>query len=83
MKRHLSGVKRMAAHPNLAYCECSYILVCSVYDVSVCTDLTGSADGSVRLYEFGIERALSVLRKAGAGPGITRIRFTPQGNKVS
>ncbi len=72
----------MAAHPNLAYCEYVYMLVYRPY-VTVSSDLTGSADGSVRLYEFGIEKALSVLRKAGAGPGITRIRFTPQGNKVT
>ena len=45
-------------------------------------DLTGSADGSVRMFEFGTEKAVSVQRPAGSAPGVTRIRFTPQGNKV-
>ena len=46
------------------------------------TDLTGGADGSIKMFEFGTPKPVSVLRAAGAGPGITQIRFTRQGNKV-
>lgn len=49
----------------------------------VYVDLTGSADGSVRMFEFGTPKPVSVLRPAGSGPGITQIRFTQHGNKVN
>ena len=48
--------------------------------VCVCSDLTGSMDGSVRMWEFGTQRVVSQQRSPGT-PSITEIRFTPQGNK--
>ena len=44
------------------------------------SDLTGSIDGSVRMWEFGTQRVVSQQRSPGT-PSITEIRFTPQGNK--
>ena len=43
-------------------------------------DLTGSMDGSVRMWEFGTQRVVSQQQPPGT-PSITEIRFTPQGNK--
>jgi WD40 repeat protein len=63
LKRSVVSVKRMAAHPTLAYY------------------LTGGADGSIKMFEFGTPKPVSILRQAGAGLGVTQIKFTPQGNK--
>lgn len=49
----------------------------------VLTDLTGSADGSVRLYEWGHIQPLAMLRQPGAFPKVTKVLFSSQGNKVS
>jgi WD40 repeat protein len=47
----------------------------------ICLDLTGGADGSIKMFEFGTPKPVSILRQAGAGLGVTQIKFTPQGNK--
>lgn len=47
------------------------------------TDLTGSADGSVRLYEWGHIQPLAMLRQPGAFPKVTKVLFSAQGNKVT
>lgn len=49
----------------------------------VLTDLTGSADGSVRLYEWGHIQPLAMLRQPGAFPKVTKVLFSSQGNKVN
>ncbi len=61
-------------------CDVVYHIIYCV--VCLLTDLTGSADGSVKMFEFSTPKPVSVLRQAGSGPGITQIRFTQQGNKV-
>nr|XP_022328939.1 dmX-like protein 2 isoform X8 [Crassostrea virginica] len=43
--------------------------------------LTGSADGSVRLYEWGHIQPLAMLRQPGAFPKVTKVLFSAQGNK--
>ena len=45
-------------------------------------DLTGSMDGSVTMWEFGTPHHVSVQRSPGTGASVTKIRFTPEGNKV-
>lgn len=43
--------------------------------------LTGSIDGSVTMWEFGTPRPVATQREPGTGGGVTKIRFTPEGNK--
>ncbi|KAK3098460.1 hypothetical protein FSP39_019692 [Pinctada imbricata] len=43
--------------------------------------LTGSADGSVRLYEWGHMQPLAMLRQPGAFPKVTKVLFSVHGNK--
>jgi len=47
--------------------------------ISVTTDLSGSQDGSIFMWEFANARPI-VTHKSG-GSSITKIRFTQQGNK--
>jgi len=46
------------------------------------TDLTGSKDGTVRLWEWGHQECINELRKPGAFPKVTKVLFNAQGNKV-
>ena len=46
-------------------------------------DLTGSSDGSVSMWEFGTANPVSVQKSPQGAGVVTKIRFTPQGNKVS
>jgi len=46
------------------------------------TDLTGSKDGTVRLWEWGHQQSINELRKPGAFPKVTKVLFNAQGNKV-
>ncbi|KAK6180445.1 hypothetical protein SNE40_012599 [Patella caerulea] len=43
--------------------------------------LTGSADGSVRFWEWGHTQSLSILRQPGSFPKVTKVLFNAQGNK--
>lgn len=43
--------------------------------------LTGSTDGSVRLYEWGHMQPLAMLRQPGTFPKVTKVMFSSQGNK--
>ncbi|XP_071118494.1 dmX-like protein 2 isoform X1 [Haliotis cracherodii] len=43
--------------------------------------LSGSADGSVRLWEWGHAQPLTVLRQQGSFPKVTKVLFNAQGNK--
>ena len=45
-------------------------------------DLTGSSDGSVSMWEFGTTNPVSVQKSPQGAGVVTKIRFTPQGNKV-
>ena len=76
----------MAPHPSLAYCERSpnnYDLDSVYYFINLTLlDLTGSLDGSVVMWEFGTTKPVSIQRQPGMGGSVTKIRFTPQGNKV-
>lgn len=47
-----------------------------------CTDLTGSADGCVRLWEWGHGQPVTSLRQPGTFPKVTKVLFNAQGNKV-
>ena len=49
----------------------------------VITDLTGSADGSVRLWEWEHQQPLTVMRAPGTFPKVTKVLFNQQGNKVT
>lgn len=46
------------------------------------TDLSGSADGSVHLWEWGHSQKLYTHRTAGQFPKVSQIRVNDQGNKV-
>ncbi|ELU10253.1 hypothetical protein CAPTEDRAFT_201231 [Capitella teleta] len=43
--------------------------------------LTGSQDGSVRLWEWGHSQCIAVARQPGSFPKVTRVLFNAQGNK--
>ncbi|KAL3867333.1 hypothetical protein ACJMK2_044544 [Sinanodonta woodiana] len=43
--------------------------------------LTGSTDGSVRLWEWGHNQPLTVLRQPGSFSKVTKVLFSSQGNK--
>ena len=45
-------------------------------------DLTGSHDGSVRLWEWGHRDCVSVPRTPGHYPKVSKVAFTAHGNKV-
>jgi hypothetical protein len=82
LKRPSFGVKRMAQHPSLAYCELLLALLVLNFIILTPSDLTGSMDGSVVMWEFGTPHYVSVQRSPGTGASVTKIRFTPEGNKV-
>ncbi|XP_048584043.1 dmX-like protein 2 isoform X2 [Nematostella vectensis] len=44
--------------------------------------VTGSQDGSVRMWEFGHAQQITAHRTAGTHQRVTRIHFSPYGNKV-
>jgi len=53
------------------------------FDVgNIVTDLTGSKDGTVRLWEWGHMECINEPRKPGAFPKVTKVLFNAQGNKV-
>ncbi|XP_076465247.1 dmX-like protein 2 isoform X2 [Babylonia areolata] len=43
--------------------------------------LTGSADGSVRLWEWNHDQPVTTLRHTGSFPKVTKVLFNAQGNK--
>lgn len=45
------------------------------------SDLTGSQDGSVSLWEWGHQSAVATPRPAGTFAKVTRVRFSLHGNK--
>ncbi|XP_060557818.1 dmX-like protein 2 isoform X5 [Ruditapes philippinarum] len=45
--------------------------------------LTGSSDGSVRLWEWGHSQPLAMLRSPGNFPKVTKVLFNSHGNKCS
>ncbi len=47
------------------------------------SDLTGSQDGSVRLWEWGHSQCIATARQPGQFPKVTKVKFNAQGNKVS
>ena len=50
--------------------------------VSCWTDLTGSQDGSVRLWEWSQQHCIAVARQPGSFPKVAKVAFSAQGNKV-
>jgi len=62
---------------------CLLYLSCTDHlGVVVSTDLTGSKDGTVRLWEWGHMECINEPRKPGAFPKVTKVLFNAQGNKV-
>ena len=45
-------------------------------------DLSGGADGSVQLWEWGHIPNIAVARQPGSFPKVTKVLFNTQGNKV-
>ena len=72
----------MAPHPSLAYCEWLIVGEIINHHFNPSSDLTGSLDGSVTMWEFGIPRPVAMQRQPGMGGSVTKIRFTSEGNKV-
>lgn len=52
-----------------------------VHYYCVKTDLTGSQDGSVSLWEWGHQTAVATPRPPGTFAKVTRVRFSQHGNK--
>lgn len=46
-----------------------------------CSDLTGSQDGSVHIWEWGHPQTVAEPRAAGTFAKVTRVRFSQHGNK--
>ena len=46
------------------------------------TDISGSQDGSIRMWEFGHAGEITSHRTSGSYQRVTRARFSPHGNKV-
>lgn len=44
-------------------------------------DLTGSQDGSVQMWEWGHNQAVTMARPSGTFAKVTRVRFSQHGNK--
>ena len=47
------------------------------------SDITGSADGSVRMWEFGHPDEIAKFRDGGVHERVNKVQFNPLGNKVS
>ena len=60
------------------YCPLVVLMRCDV----LVADLTGSKDGTVRLWEWGHMECINEPRKPGAFPKVTKVLFNAQGNKV-
>ena len=45
-------------------------------------DISGSQDGSVRMWEFGHAQEITSHHTSGSYQRVTRARFSPHGNKV-
>ena len=43
--------------------------------------MSGSQDGSIRMWEWSHNQAVQNVRPAGVFAKVNRLRFTPQGNK--
>lgn len=54
-----------------------FIYLCFFVD----SDLTGSQDGSVQLWEWGHAQPVAVPRPPGTYAKVTRVRFSQHGNK--
>lgn len=50
---------------------------------STISDLTGSHDGSLRMWEFGHEREIAQYRESGKYQRVTKVHFSHHGSKVS
>uniref|UniRef100_A0A158R4B7 WD_REPEATS_REGION domain-containing protein n=1 Tax=Syphacia muris TaxID=451379 RepID=A0A158R4B7_9BILA len=77
LKRSVSNIRRMDAHPSLPYCIdyfSNYIFI---------EDLSGSSDGSIRLWEWGVGQPLFTPRTAGQYSKITKVVFSANGNKFA
>lgn len=89
----MHGVKRMDSHPHLPYCEFkqklrSFSVTVSEFEPEMCLiffrriDISGSQDGSIRMWEFGHAQEITSHRTSGSYQRVTRARFSPHGNKV-
>ena len=87
----------MDSHPHLPYCKyClrSFRHFVKLFNKSIervvdvfsfagnCTDISGSQDGSIRMWEFGHAQEITSHRTSGSYQRVTRTRFSPHGNKV-
>ena len=45
-------------------------------------DISGSQDGSIRMWEFGHSQEITSHHTSGSYQRVTRARFSPHGNKV-
>ncbi len=69
----------MYVHLNV---DVDYIKFAYLNLMFVFTDLTGSQDGSVRLWEWGHNQCITVARQPGSFPKVSKVMFNAQGNKV-
>ncbi|ODM97221.1 DmX-like protein 2 [Orchesella cincta] len=91
LKHRVDGVRRMASHPTLPLSIVNqqpyhvsnmislYLTDIAFYSFYCQTDLSGSQDGSVRLWEFSHAQPVAVPRPPGTFAKVNRIRF--HGNK--
>lgn len=56
---------------------------CKYFFAFLFTDVSGSQDGSIRMWEFGHAQEITSHHTSGSYQRVTRARFSPQGNKAS
>lgn len=79
----------MSAHPLLPLCEYYSVFASFASSATICanrpfaptSDLTGSQDGSVQMWEWGHIQPVATPRAPGAFAKVTRVRFSQHGNK--
>lgn len=77
----------MSAHPLLPLCKKKFVFPFSpglkrlIWRGGSFPDLTGSQDGSVQMWEWGLIQPVSTPRAPGAFAKVTRVRFSQHGNK--
>lgn len=70
----------MLKEVHLRSFSCSFWMFCNGI-INFISDLTGSQDGSVQMWEWGHAQPVSVPRSPGTFAKVTRVRFSEHGNK--
>ena len=66
------------AGTQLCFNECTSKYTVIIFSI----DISGSQDGSIRMWEFGHSQEITSHHTSGSYQRVTRARFSPHGNKV-